>query len=272
MSIPVSIEIVPPSSPDKISAYQEMLAGLPALHPTTVAVTLGAGQTPTNKAASMQTLDVIENQLHLPAVAHLPGLYETKASVQQMVQQLKTMRVSRIMALRGTLQGNQPVGDFLHALDLIEYLQQLGGFDISVAGYPAKHPEAPSLAVDLDYLKLKVTAGAQQVISQIFFANDVFYHFVQQARTIGIQVPIIAGVLPITSLHLMKNLTQNLHIPVTPAVQAIIDQYADDPVAFRQAGLAFTRHQIEDLKQHEVDGIHIFSMNDLTATRTVLGL
>lgn len=264
-----SIEIVPPSSPDKVPDYEEMLAGLANLQPTSVAVTLGAGQTTTAKEASLVTLTRVQNQMGLPAIAHLTGLYETKASVTAFLERLRTINVHQIMALRGDYQADRQVGDFLHASDLITYIKSQGDFQISAACYPAGHAEADSLAADLQYLKLKVEVGAEQLVSQVFFDNQVFYDFTDRAKVAGINVPIVAGVMPILSLHLIGILTTKMGLTLTPTLKRLVLKYGDDPQAFRQAGLEFTQRQIEDLQAHQVAGIHLFTMNDLAATQAL---
>lgn len=267
-----SLEIVPPSDPDKVSAYEEMLAGLADLQPDSVAVTLGAGQTATAMETSLATLARVQNQVGLPAVAHLTGLYETKASVNVFLERLKEINVRQIMALRGDYQPDRQVGDFLHASDLITYLKSQGDFQISAACYPAGHAEAESLAADLQYLQLKVVAGAQRLVSQVFFDNQIFYDFTDRAQIAGINVPIVAGVMPILSLHVVDILTTKMGLTLTPTLERLVAQYGDDPDAFRQAGLEFTQRQIKDLQDHHVAGIHLFTMNDLAATEVLRGL
>lgn len=267
--MPFSLEIVPPSSPDKVSAYEKILAGLSDLHPASVAVTLGAGQTVTAMEASLATLARVQNQIDLPAVAHLTGLYETKDSVNAFLERLRAINVTQVMALRGDYQSDRQVGDFLHASDLITYIKSQGDFQISAACYPAGHAEADSLAADLQYLKLKVAVGAEQLVSQVFFDNQVFYDFTDRAKVAGINVPIVAGVMPILSLHLIGILTTKMGLTLTPTLKRLVLKYGDDPQAFRQAGLEFTQRQIEDLQAHQVAGIHLFTMNDLAVTQAL---
>lgn len=267
-----SLEIVPPSGPDKVDAYKEMLAGLSQLAPDTVAVTMGAGQTAGRWDASLSALDAVQNGAGVTAIAHFPGLYETRQSANQFLLRLRTINVTHIMALRGEEQPGRTVGDFPHASDLAAYIkQQDSEFSISGACYPTQHPDSIDWQTDLAGLKLKIAAGTSQLISQMFFANQEFYEFVNRVRDAGIVVPIVAGVMPLLSTHLVDILTNQLGISLTPAVQKLVDRYADDSIAFRQAGIEWTIDQIRDLQQHEVAGIHLFSMNDWAATTEIKG-
>ncbi|PWG00199.1 methylenetetrahydrofolate reductase [Levilactobacillus bambusae] len=264
-----SLEIVPPSRPEAISAYQEMLVELPALAPESVAVTLGAGQAETTKEASLTALGIIQNQLMLPAVAHLPGLYETKASISQFLDELASRRVTKVMALRGEVQPEKAIGDFPHASDLANFINRFGSFDIVGASYPARHPESSSWVAELLGLQHKVDAGMSQLITQVFFDNQIYDNFIHRIRQAGINIPVTVGVMPLLSQHLVDNLTHNMGIPLSHRVNQLITKYGNDPQAFRQAGIQYAIDQINELLAMGVEGIHLFTMNDADATKQI---
>lgn len=260
----ISFEVFPPKKEDDFDNVFNILREMSKLNPEFISCTYGAGGSKAGK--TIEIASFIQNTLHIDAIAHITCVGFTKSDLLTNCNALKDAGVNHVLALRG----DRPLSmtdeqfdrrEFFYATDLVRYLKENTDLQIAGACYPEKHFEAQSLESDLIHLKEKVDAGATSLISQMFFDNDLFYRFVEKARAIGIQVPVHAGIMPVTSAKQLGTSVSLSGSSIPKKLADIIATYADDPEDMRKAGIDFAIKQILDLKEHGVDGIHLYSMN-----------
>ena len=213
---------------------------------------------------------IIQNQYHIPAMAHLTCVAAGRAEVDEMLAGLAEDGVENVLALRGDINPNvPPKTDFAHASDLVAYIREKGGFGISAACYPEGHVESPDLVSDIRHLKEKVDAGAQHLVSQLFFDNEDFFRFLERCRIAGISVPIEAGIMPVLSKSSIQRMVSLCGASMPRKLTRILARYGDHPDALREAGIAYAIDQISDLIAGGVDGIHLYTMNDPNVARRI---
>ena len=213
---------------------------------------------------------IIQNQYHIPAMAHLTCVAAGRAEVDEMLAGLAEDGVENVLALRGDINPNvPPKTDFAHASDLVAYIREKGGFGISAACYPEGHVESPDLVSDIRHLKEKVNAGAQHLVSQLFFDNEDFFRFLERCRIAGISVPIEAGIMPVLSKSSIQRMVSLCGASMPRKLTRILARYGDHPDALREAGIAYAIDQISDLIAGGVDGIHLYTMNDPNVARRI---
>ena len=260
----LSLEVFPPKKDDEFESAYEVLNQMAKLNPAFISVTYGAGG-----SRSKKTIDIasyIQNTLHIPALAHMTCVGSKKENLLEVYEGLKAVNVTKVLALRGDRPRDMTdeqyeSRDFAHASDMIAFLKEHTDLQIAGACYPEKHPESFSLEADLQYLKQKQDAGAEFLISQMFFDNDDFYVFRDRAIQKGITIPIHAGIMPITSAKQIGTTISLSGSSVPKALADIIAKYSDNPEDMKKAGIDYCIRQILDLKQIGVDGIHLYSMN-----------
>ena len=257
-----SLEIFPPKRTAPIETIYRTLDGLRMLHPDFISVTYGAGGSQ-NAENTLDIVKKVQNEYHIPAVAHLPGLHLTKAEAAVILDGFAKAGVREILALRGDpVEGAPLPGDFPYAADLIRFIKAFGNFTVSAACYPETHPAATSEASDLRHLKEKVDAGAGRLITQLFFDNECFYRFRDITEALGIEVPIEAGIMPVTNKRQIERMISICHVRLPKKFVRLIDRFGDNPVAMRDAGIAYAVNQIVDLLIAGVSGIHLYTMNN----------
>ena len=191
-----------------------------------------------------------------------------------MLQELKKKNVTRILALRGDKPRDMTEEDFearyyKNASDIIKIIKNEGGFKIAAACYPEKHPEAESVEKDIEFLKYKVESGANELITQMFFDNSKFYDFMDKLQAAGINVPVHAGIMPITAAKQLGTSVSLSGSSIPTTLSNLIAKYTDDPVSMRKAGIEYAIKQTEDLVANGVDGVHIYCMNKSDVTRQI---
>ena len=261
----LSFEIFPPKREDeKFTLIEKTISAMDALNPDFISVTYGAlGNTLSNTVAIASH---IKNNTNAEPLAHFTCLASTKNKVDSICNELNAAGIENILTLRGDIpkDNNQPIfTDFKHASDLAEYIHasRPGTFMTAGACYPEKHPEAFSMREDIDNLKKKQDAGMSFFTSQLFFDNEAFYQFLLAARNAGVTAPIIPGIMPVTNYNQLDRMIQITGCNVPLKLRNYFDKYKDDKTALEEIGLIFTSYQILDLIAHDVDGIHIYSMN-----------
>ena len=261
----LSFEIFPPKrEEDTFTLIDKTIKKLASYKPDYMSVTYGAlGNTLSNSAMIAKTIK--ENTQAQP-LAHLTCVASTREKVDSVCAELSSYGVENILTLRGDIPKDTttPIfSDFKHASDLATYIKgQFGGqFGLAGACYPEKHPEASSIVSDIEFMKLKQDCGMEFFDSQLFFDNEVFYHFLLKARKAGITVPIIPGIMPVTNYAQLDRMIQVTGCNVPLKLRNYFDRYKDDKAAIEEIGLIFTSYQILDLIANDVDGIHIYSMN-----------
>ncbi|MFD1484859.1 methylenetetrahydrofolate reductase [NAD(P)H] [Lacticaseibacillus baoqingensis] len=269
----ISFEVFPPrrKSPsiDFTRIYGTMDA-LSQLDPDFVSVTFGAGGTK-RQAGTLEIASLIKSEYGIEPVAHLPAAQLTGAQVDELLDQFATHGIENILALRGDIPKDGRVSnDFPHANDLVRHICQYGDFNVIGACYPECHPESKNTADDIAHLKLKVDAGATQLISQLFFDNQVFYDFTKNCRQAGINVPIEAGIMPVLNQRQIQRMAKMGGVSLPDKFVSMMARYADNPIAMRDAGIAYAIDQIVDLLVHGVDGIHIYTMDNPTVAKRIV--
>lgn len=258
----LSFEVFPPNTQAGMDNIVTTLDQLQTLKPRFISVTCSNNKNDIEET-TLKLAGYINNTLNIPAIAHLPAAYLSAEQVKRILTELNALNIKQVLALRGDIIPTVPCKkDFRYASDLIKFVHiQEPDFKISGACYPEIHPESPDLVSDIHYLKQKVDAGCTQLITQLFFDNDKFFGFKENCALAGIDVPIIAGIMPITNrkqaLRLIK--TTSAHLP--KKFLAIFDKYEHDPESLRTAGLAYAVDQIVDLITRGAEGIHLYTMN-----------
>ena len=257
-----SFEVFPPKKDSPIESVFDKLEEICALKPDFISVTYGAGGT----GGHSRTVDIaskIKRDFHIESVAHLTCVNSTRAMIDETLDDFKANGIENILALRGDYtEGVEPQTDFRYASDLCAYIREKGDFDISGACYPETHVDAADEVEDVLNLKKKVDAGAQHLISQLFFDNALFYRFLERTKIAGIRVPIEAGIMPVTNKRQIERMVSLCGASLPPKFSKMMQRYESKPEALRDAGIAYAVEQIVDLLANGVDGIHLYTMNN----------
>ncbi len=257
-----SFEVFPPKKTSSIETIYETLEGLSDLKPDFISVTYGAGG---NRADSKtcQIASDIQEKYGILSAAHLTCVYNTKEDIDYILKELEEHGIRNILALRGDINPDFPVKkDFKYASELVSYIKSRGNFHVSGACYPEGHGEADSLIDDIKNLKKKVEAGAEHLMSQLFFDNTQFYDFLEKARIAGIEVPIEAGIMPVVNKSQIERMVSMCGASLPVKFSKMMQKYEHQPEALRDAGIAYAIDQIVDLISNGVDGIHLYTMNN----------
>lgn len=265
----VSFEVFPPKKTSPIESIKPTLEELGRLRPDFVSVTYGAG----GNLQDTVTVDIaaeIQNNFGIPSVAHLPCINFTKEHIIDVLRHLESAGIKNILALRGDINPDvEPLLDFRYASDLVSFIKEKGDFNIIGACYPEVHPESKNADEDIKNLKLKVDSGVSQLVSQLFFNNDIFYSFLEKARSAGINVPIQAGIMPVINKRQIERMSALCGSSVPQKFISMMDKYEHNPEAMRDAGIAYAIDQIVDLFANDVDGVHIYTMNNSYVARKI---
>lgn len=260
-TVTISCELFPPKQGAQLENYKKIVAETAALKPAYISCTYGA--TGGTSDYTVEIADAI-NANHIPAIAHLTCASSTKEKVRSVITELKERKIENILALRGDIpeQADFPLPDqYHHAYELIEEIKSMGDFCIGGACYPEGHPEAATMDEDLDHLKEKVDAGCDYLTTQMFFDNSIYYNFMYKALKKGIQVPVVAGIMPVTNASQVKRIISLSGNLVPAKFTNIVDRFGNDPQAMKQAGIAYATEQIIDLIANGANHVHIYSMN-----------
>ena len=264
-----SFEVFPPRRNAPIETIYETLYELQDLRPDFISVTYGAGGGE-NKQSTISIAEHIKNICHVPSVVHFPCIGLTKEDILEKIEEFKRAGIQNILALRGDIpEGMENRGDFHYASDLVAFLKENGDFHISAACYPEGHIENPDKVADIRNLKTKVDAGAEYLISQLFFDNEYFYDFLEKCDLAGISVPIEAGIMPVINRRQVLRMAGLCGVKIPKKFQRILEKYEDNSVAMRDAGIAYAVDQIVDLLTHGVDGVHLYTMNNSYIAREI---
>lgn len=269
----LSLEVFPPKKEEDFPNAYSVLDSLSKLNPEFISVTYGAGGS--NSKKTVEIASYIQNTLQLPSVAHLTCVGNTKQDILNVVEELKKVNVSRVLALRGDRPSYMTdeqfnAREFTYASDLAAFLKEKTDFTLFGGCYPEKHFEATSMEEDLQHLKEKTEAGCGILISQLFFDNDYFYRFLEKADKVGIKAEFHAGIMPITTAKQLGTTVSLSGSSVPKKLADVIATYGDNPEDMRKAGIDFAVSQILDLKTHGVNGIHLYSMNKPKTTAEIV--
>ncbi len=264
-----SFEIFPPKKTSPIETVYNTLEKLGDLNPDFISVTYGAAGS-TNKVSTCEIASAIKNKYGVVPAAHLPCINYTKEEILQILDEFKASGIENILALRGDINPDiPPKKDFRYASELIEFIKANGDFDIAGACYPEGHIECDNIIDDIHNLKKKVDAGAEHLISQLFFDNSCFYSFLEKIRIAGINVPVEAGIMPVVNKNQIERMVSLCGASLPSKFTKMMQKYEHSPEAIRDAGIAYAIDQIVDLVSNGVDGIHIYTMNNPYVARRI---
>jgi methylenetetrahydrofolate reductase (NADPH) len=268
-----SFEFFPPKDAEGVERLFQTISELRDYEPTYVSVTYGAmGST---RGLTVELVRRIKKEVGIEAMAHLTCVGSTREEIGAVLDDLRAAGLENVLALRGDPPKGETAfvpsaGGFAHASELVEFIRQRYDFCLAAACYPETHPEAQSPAVDLEHLKTKVDAGVDFLITQLFFDNEDYFAFVDRARSIGIQCPIIAGIMPITNVGQVKRFTQMCGARIPAELLARLEAADGDAAAVRAIGVEHATRQCRGLLEQGAPGIHFYTLNRSTATRDIL--
>lgn len=259
--VTLSFEVFPPKTSGRYENVLKAAEKIASLNPNFMSVTYGAGGG--TSAHTVALAKDIHEKYGVEVMAHLTCVSSTKEHVESMVEQFKENGIENIMALRGDIPSDGKVGeDYQYACQLIKELKEKGDFCIGAACYPEGHVESPSIKEDIQHLKEKVEAGADFLTTQMFFDNNVFYNFLYKIKEAGIDVPVVAGIMPITSAKQVSRAVQMSGTSIIPYhFKMMVDAFGDNPEIMKQAGIIYASEQIIDLIANGVKHIHVYTMN-----------
>lgn len=264
-TLSLSFEVFPPKTESSFESVKTATQEIAKLKPSFMSVTYGAGG-----GTSKYTLDIakdIKEQYDVPSLAHLTCVSSTRETVRQKINEIKDAGIENVMALRGDipvqLEGvDRSDWDYKHAIELVYELKNSGAdFCIGGACYPEIHPESANQKDDIKYLKEKVDAGCQFLTTQMVFDNNLFYNFMYKIREAGITVPIIPGIMPITNANQVERSIKLSGSFMPQRFKSLVDKFGSDPMAMKQAGIAYATDQIIDLYANNITNVHVYSMN-----------
>ena len=269
----ISFEFFPPKTDAGVESLIETVRSLRILNPGFVSVTYGAGG-----SSRMRTLEVvkrIKHELEIEPLAHVTCVGSTSDDLRALLRELQAAGIENIMALRGDppkgSDGFTAIeGGFRYATDLIALLAREFSFSIGASAYPEKHPEALSIEADVRVAALKVAAGAQFLVTQFFFDNDDYFAYVDRLHEAGVYVPVIPGIMPITSYHSIATMMKMNGGRIPQRLLAELEARFDQPEAVAELGVAFMSLQCRELLARGAPGLHFYTLNKSPATRAVV--
>ena len=268
-----SFEFFPPRTDEACAHLLETARTLRELRPSFVSVTYGAGGS--TRARTVELSKRIQNEIGLNVMAHVTCVGSTRADLRAVLNDIEAAGIENVLALRGDPPKDGAVfesvpGGFAYASDLTAMLERNYHFCIGGACYPEKHIEAASMDEDLRNLKRKVDAGAEFLITQLFFDNDRYFAFVDRAREAGITVPILPGIMPITNFEQISRFTAMCGATIPPKLLAELQVRRDEPKAVEELGVAYATLQCTDLLRRGASGVHFYTLNKSPATRAIV--
>jgi methylenetetrahydrofolate reductase (NADPH) len=269
-----SVELFPPKTEEGTEALFATARSLRELSPDFVSVTYGAGGS--TREGTVEITRALKDELGYETMAHLSCVGESAEGISATLDRIAEAGIENVFALRGDPPRGQedfvqPEGGLGSAAELTAFIGSNWDFTVGGACFPEVHPEAPDLGTDLAYLKTKVEAGASFLITQLFFDNQVYFDFVAAARAAGIEVPIIAGVIPVATFAQTKRICDLCDASIPPRLAAAFTAAGGDEQAEFELGVAYAAQQCSELLLAGAPGIHFYALNKAPATRAVLG-
>lgn len=271
----VSFEFFPPKTEEAETRLFETVAELKSLHPSFVSVTYGAMGT--TRANTLRIVSRIKNEIGIEVAAHLTCVGHTRQEIETVLEDLAKRGIENIVALRGDPPKGEtefrPVANgFRYASELVSFIRQgrfANSFSLAVAGYPEGHVECKDKVKDLEHLKIKVNGGADCVITQLFFDNRDYFDFVSRARKVGIKIPIIAGIMPVTHGPQIQRFASMCGSKIPKEMEEAILKFGDDQASVEAYGIDYAAKQCEALIRGGVPGLHFYTLNKSKATRKI---
>ena len=267
-----SCEVFPPKRNDDIYEIYKTLDEIKLLKPDFISVTYGAGGSNSKKTATIAAY--IQNICEVEALAHMTAVGMDEEGLNSLLFELKKKGINNVLALRGDQPKTMSDEEFenryfRYASDLIPKIKTSGDMFIAGACYPEVHPESANQDEDIKYLKEKVDKGLDCLITQLFFDNNIFYSFMEKLDKAGINIPVHAGIMPITGANQLGTTVKLAGSSVPNALSSIIAKYGDNPADMKKAGIEYAINQVADLKANNVAGVHIYTMNKADVTMAI---
>lgn len=253
----ISCELFPPKAGSELQNALKIVDEIAEIKPHFMSVTYGAGGTSAGQTVAIAK--AVEGH-NIPALAHLTCIDATGAGIDSMLANFRDSGIQNVLALRGDAVTDKP-REFMHASDLMRKISASGDFCIGGACYPEGHPEAGSLDKDIENTKKKIDAGCEFLVAQMCFDNNIMYNYMYRLLRNGIDVPVVAGIMPITNAKQINRICELSGTKLPPHYRAIVERFADDPQALMQAGIAYALGQIIDLIANGFKNIHVYTMN-----------
>lgn len=269
----ISFEIFPPKDDAdglKLDKLVNHLAILKKYNPAFISLTYGAGGT--TQHSSMEIIQRIQKELELSIMPHFTCVGSSKTQVERYLKEIQEMGIKNILALRGDIPEGmeQKHFDFQYANELVEFIQNKTHLSIGVAGYPECHMECENLEEDLLNLKRKIDAGADAIYTQMFFDNDKFFYFQEASRKVGIDTPIIPGILPIMSYSQLERMLSMARVSVPNSLMDKLEKFKANPDDIKKVGVEFASNQCQQLIENGVEGLHFFTLNTSKSVSKIL--
>ena len=268
-----SFEFFPPKDNDGFDKLFETIDNLKPLNPAFVSVTYGAGGSTRSKTIDL--VGRIKKEIGLESMAHLTCVGHNSDEILNVLESIKKQNVDNVLALRGDppageINFTKPNNGFGYAVELVQFICERFSFCVGVAGYPEGHPESSNREEDLFHLKKKVLAGASFIVTQLFFDNKYYFDFVASLRKIGVDVPVIPGIMPIVNLKQIKRFTKMCGATIPHDLMVRLEEAQDDPESVCQIGIDHAANQCRKLLMQGAPGIHFYTLNRSRATLSVL--
>ena len=268
-----SFEFFPPKDSDGFDQLFKTIDNLKPLNPAFVSVTYGAGGSTRSKTIDL--VGRIKKEIGLESMAHLTCVGHNSDEILNVLGDIKKQNVDNVLALRGDppageINFTKPNNGFGYAVELVQFMCERFSFCIGVAGYPEGHPESSNRKEDLFHLKKKVLAGASFIVTQLFFDNKYYFDFVANLRNIGVDVPVIPGIMPIVNLKQIKRFTKMCGATVPHDLMVRLEAVQDDPESVYQIGIDHAANQCRKLLMQGAPGVHFYTLNRSRATLSVL--
>ena len=267
---PLSFEIFPPRG-DLTEVEARRVAGeLAEMDPAFISVTYSAGGSG-NSGATTKVASLIQNELGVPSVAHLTCQGLTRGMLEEKIAEMRAAGIKNVLALRGDPRPDAPQGDFAYAADVIPVLRE-AGFCVGAAAYPEGHVTCTSLEDDIAHLREKQDAGAQFLVTQLFFDNEDFFRFRDLAARAGITAPITCGIMPFMSKNQVSRMIFMCGASLPSPIIRLLNRYEGDDEALRRAGIEYAAAQLRGLRDAGADGLHVYTMNKPAVARAICEL
>ncbi|MFC4528753.1 methylenetetrahydrofolate reductase [NAD(P)H] [Dyella halodurans] len=268
---PISFEFFPPKTDEQRAQLDKAAIALKALSPEYVSVTFGAGGSTLNYTG--ETVNRLHSEHGLNVAPHLSCVGGTRAELAELLDSYRAAGYRRIVALRGDLpSGMASPGDFRYASELVQFIREHSGdhFHIEVAAYPETHPQADDALADLRHFKAKIDAGADGAITQYFFNADAYFRFVDDVRRLGVDVPIVPGIMPISNFTQLKRFSDMCGAEIPRWIAKRMQAHGDDAVSVRELGADVVAQLCRRLLEGGAPGLHFYTLNRAQATRAIL--